>query len=85
MDDWQLLNEYATRNSEDAFRTLVDRYAGHGLPRSPAPSRQSASGTGGHARRVHRNGAEGQQDSPANGAPWLAFSRYALRSSKPGA
>lgn len=27
MDDWQLLNEYATRNSEDAFRTLVDRYA----------------------------------------------------------
>ena len=27
MDDWQLLNEYATRNSEDAFRTLVERYA----------------------------------------------------------
>ncbi len=27
MDDWQLLNEYATRSSEDAFRTLVDRYA----------------------------------------------------------
>jgi RNA polymerase sigma factor (sigma-70 family) len=27
MDDWQLLNEYATRNSEDAFRNLVDRYA----------------------------------------------------------
>src|SRR5579863_7257513 len=28
MDDWQLLNEYVTRNSETAFRTLVDRYAG---------------------------------------------------------
>jgi RNA polymerase sigma factor (sigma-70 family) len=28
MDDWQLLNEYATRNSEEAFRTLVERYAG---------------------------------------------------------
>ena len=27
MDDWQLLNEYATRNSEEAFRTLVERYA----------------------------------------------------------
>jgi RNA polymerase sigma factor (sigma-70 family) len=27
MDDWKLLNEYAARNSEDAFRTLVDRYA----------------------------------------------------------
>lgn len=28
MDDWQLLREYATRNSEEAFRALVDRYAG---------------------------------------------------------
>jgi RNA polymerase sigma factor (sigma-70 family) len=28
MDDWQLLNDYATRNSEEAFRTLVGRYAG---------------------------------------------------------
>ena len=28
MNDWQLLNEYATRNSEEAFRTLVERYAG---------------------------------------------------------
>lgn len=28
MDDWQLLNEYATRNSEEAFRTLVERYSG---------------------------------------------------------
>jgi RNA polymerase sigma factor (sigma-70 family) len=28
MDDWQLLNQYATRNSEEAFRTLVERYAG---------------------------------------------------------
>ncbi len=28
MDDWQLLDEYATRNSEEAFRALVDRYAG---------------------------------------------------------
>jgi len=28
MDDWQLLNEYATRHSEEAFRTLVDRYTG---------------------------------------------------------
>ena len=28
MDDWQLLDEYVGRNSEDAFRTLVDRYAG---------------------------------------------------------
>src|SRR5580700_3386963 len=28
MDDWQLLNEYATRNSEEAFRALADRYAG---------------------------------------------------------
>jgi RNA polymerase sigma factor (sigma-70 family) len=28
MDDWQLLNEYATRNSEEAFRTLVERHAG---------------------------------------------------------
>ena len=27
-DDWQLLNEYATQSSEEAFRTLVDRYAG---------------------------------------------------------
>lgn len=27
-DDWQLLNDYATRNSEEAFRTLVERYAG---------------------------------------------------------
>ena len=27
-DDWQLLDDYATRNSEEAFRTLVDRYAG---------------------------------------------------------
>jgi uncharacterized protein (TIGR03435 family) len=28
MDDWQLLNDYATRNSEEAFRALADRYAG---------------------------------------------------------
>lgn len=28
MNDWQLLDEYATRNSEPAFRALVDRYAG---------------------------------------------------------
>ena len=28
MDDWQLLNEYAIRGSEEAFRELVDRYAG---------------------------------------------------------
>ena len=28
MDDWQLLRDYATRNSEEAFRALVDRYAG---------------------------------------------------------
>ena len=28
MDDWQLLNEYSTRNSEEAFRALADRYAG---------------------------------------------------------
>ncbi len=28
MDDWQLLNDYAERNSEEAFRALVDRYAG---------------------------------------------------------
>ena len=28
MDDWQLLNDYATRNSEEAFRALVERYAG---------------------------------------------------------
>ncbi|MGA3283726.1 MAG: sigma-70 family RNA polymerase sigma factor [Verrucomicrobiota bacterium] len=26
MDDWQLLREYASRNSEAAFRVLVDRY-----------------------------------------------------------
>jgi RNA polymerase sigma factor (sigma-70 family) len=28
MDDWQLLDEYVTRNSEEAFRALVDRHAG---------------------------------------------------------
>jgi RNA polymerase sigma factor (sigma-70 family) len=28
MDDWQLLKDYAARNSEEAFRALVDRYAG---------------------------------------------------------
>jgi len=28
MNDWQLLNEYAARGSEDAFRELVDRYEG---------------------------------------------------------
>ncbi len=28
MDDWQLLRDYARGNSEEAFRTLVDRYAG---------------------------------------------------------
>ena len=28
MDDWQLLSDYASRDSEEAFRTLVDRYAG---------------------------------------------------------
>src|SRR3954465_9555722 len=27
-DDWQLLSEYATRNSQEAFRTLVERYSG---------------------------------------------------------
>jgi RNA polymerase sigma factor (sigma-70 family) len=27
MEDWQLLNEYAVRGSEAAFRSLVDRYA----------------------------------------------------------
>lgn len=26
-DDWQLLRDYANRNSEEAFRALVDRYA----------------------------------------------------------
>lgn len=28
MDDWQLLKDYAMNNSEEAFRALVDRYAG---------------------------------------------------------
>jgi len=28
MDDWKLLSDYATKNSEAAFRTLVERYAG---------------------------------------------------------
>jgi len=28
MDDWQLLRDYTQRNSEEAFRTLVERYAG---------------------------------------------------------
>jgi uncharacterized protein (TIGR03435 family) len=28
MEDWELLNDYATRNSEEAFRALADRYAG---------------------------------------------------------
>ena len=28
MDDWQLLRDYATRSSEEAFRAIVDRYAG---------------------------------------------------------
>lgn len=28
MDDWQLLKDYAAKNSEEAFRTLVERYAG---------------------------------------------------------
>src|SRR5262249_44423596 len=28
MDDRQLLDDYARRNSEEAFRSLVDRYAG---------------------------------------------------------
>jgi len=28
MDDWQLLRDYAQRNSEEAFRTLAERYAG---------------------------------------------------------
>ena len=27
-DDWQLLDDYAVRHSEDAFRALVDRHAG---------------------------------------------------------
>src|SRR5579871_6512764 len=27
MDDWQLIHEYVTRNSEEAFRALVDRHA----------------------------------------------------------
>jgi RNA polymerase sigma factor (sigma-70 family) len=28
MDDWKLLDDYATKNSEEAFRALVERYAG---------------------------------------------------------
>src|SRR3954451_3235086 len=28
MDEWQLLEEYARNDSEEAFRTIVDRYAG---------------------------------------------------------
>jgi RNA polymerase sigma factor (sigma-70 family) len=28
MDDWQLLNSYASQDSEEAFRTLVERYVG---------------------------------------------------------
>ena len=28
MDDWQLLKDYATNHSEEAFRALVERYAG---------------------------------------------------------
>jgi RNA polymerase sigma factor (sigma-70 family) len=28
MDDWQLLQNYTANNSEEAFRTLVERYAG---------------------------------------------------------
>jgi len=28
MDDWKLLNDYATKNSQEAFRALVERYAG---------------------------------------------------------
>jgi RNA polymerase sigma factor (sigma-70 family) len=28
MDDWKLLNDYATKNSEEAFRALVELYAG---------------------------------------------------------
>ncbi len=28
MDDWQLLTEYAMNGSEEAFRSLVERYAG---------------------------------------------------------
>jgi RNA polymerase sigma factor (sigma-70 family) len=28
MDDWQLLKDYAAKNSEEAFRALVERYAG---------------------------------------------------------
>ena len=28
MDDWQLLRDYTQQNSDEAFRTLVDRYAG---------------------------------------------------------
>jgi RNA polymerase sigma factor (sigma-70 family) len=28
MDDWKLLNDYVTKNSEEAFRALVERYAG---------------------------------------------------------
>jgi RNA polymerase sigma factor (sigma-70 family) len=27
-DEWQLLNDYVTRNSDEAFRALVDRYGG---------------------------------------------------------
>jgi len=27
-DDWQLLDDYASRNSDEAFRTLVNRYSG---------------------------------------------------------
>ncbi|HEX4119800.1 MAG TPA: hypothetical protein VH619_04155 [Verrucomicrobiae bacterium] len=28
MDDWQLLEHYAHEHAEEAFRTLVERYAG---------------------------------------------------------
>ena len=28
MDNWQLLQDFATRKSEAAFRALADRYAG---------------------------------------------------------
>src|SRR5262245_8623031 len=28
LDDWQLLDEYARRNSDEAFRVLVDRHSG---------------------------------------------------------
>jgi hypothetical protein len=44
MDDWQLLNDYASRNSEEAFRALMDRYANLVLLLRFAAGRQPAHG-----------------------------------------